>query len=278
MKSKRYRIHFCVTFLGSLVIHLYMDWSLLVQQPSSLVWRIPLLLFGSICFSWMSYKAVTFGDDWPPDGGPFCFKIHDILTVMKFLIGIDEAGRGPLAGPVAVGAFAVRSTEILRKFKGVKESKQLSHEQREEWFAIIKEYAKRGDVHYAVSFAKPETIDEKGLTLAIYQAINRSLRRLETLNEECRNAEIRLDGLLRASDRYTDQRTIIGGDESEQVIALASICAKVMRDRRMIKAAKEFPGYGFDIHKGYGTKAHYSAIKKLGICPFHRRRFLKNLV
>lgn len=196
----------------------------------------------------------------------------------RFLIGIDEAGRGPLAGPVAVGAFAVRSVEILDKFKGVRDSKQLTPEDREKWFKIIKKHASRGDVFFAVSFARPETIDEKGLTHAIYNAINRALRRLEACDRKCLSAEIRLDGLLHASARYRNQRTIIGGDDSEPVIALASICAKVMRDRRMRKAAKQFPEYGFDRHKGYGTSFHYEAIRKHGLTPLHRKRFLKNFV
>lgn len=203
-------------------------------------------------------------------------KIGDRISLMseRFLIGIDEAGRGPLAGPVAVGAFAVRSRAALRKFRGVKDSKQLSSAQREEWFKKIKAHTKSGEVFYAVSFAKPETIDERGLTRAVYSAVSRCLKRLERFDGRCKNAEIRLDGLLYASSRYLDQRTIIGGDECEPVIALASICAKVLRDRRMVKAAKLFPGYGFEVHKGYGTKAHYKALKKHGLTPLHRRRFL----
>jgi ribonuclease HII len=198
----------------------------------------------------------------------------------RYLIGIDEAGRGPLAGPVSVGAFAIRDPKVLRAFRGVKESKQLSAKQREVWFASIRTAAKDADsgILYSVSFAHPETIDSKGLTVSIYHAINSCLRKLERMDEKCREAEIRLDGLLHASERYADQRTIIGGDESEPVIALASICAKVMRDKRMVKFAREFPQYGFDIHKGYGTKAHYDAIKKHGITPIHRRRFLKGIV
>jgi ribonuclease HII len=196
----------------------------------------------------------------------------------RYLIGIDEAGRGPLAGPVAVGAFAVRSREALRRFRGVRDSKQLTEKQREEWFAAIRAAMRAGDVLYSVSYARAETIDERGLTHAVYSAVNRCLRRLEALDEACKEAEIRLDGLLSASGRYADQRTIIGGDEREQVIALASICAKVMRDRRMKRLAREFPHYGFEVHKGYGTKAHYSAIRKYGMTPLHRRSFLKKIV
>jgi len=194
-----------------------------------------------------------------------------------YLIGIDEAGRGPLAGPVSVGVFAVRSREVLKKFTGVKDSKQLSVILREKWFSQIKTCAKKGEVFYAVSFTKPETIDERGLLYAIYSALNRSLKRLEYVSSKFRTARILLDGSLYASGRYTNQTTIIDGDAKEPIIALASICAKVLRDRRMVKFAKKFPQYGFDIHKGYGTKAHYRAIKKYGVSPIHRRSFLRKL-
>lgn len=192
----------------------------------------------------------------------------------RFIIGVDEAGRGPLAGPVAVGALAVRHAGILRRFRGVKDSKQLTADQRDEWYERIKESSSQGDVFFAVSFASPEIIDEKGLTYAVYSALNRALKRLESMHEGCREAEIRLDGLLHASSRYEAQETIVGGDESEPVIALASICAKVLRDRRMSRLAREYPQYGFEAHKGYGTRAHYKAIEKFGITPLHRRRFL----
>jgi len=199
----------------------------------------------------------------------------------RFLIGIDEAGRGPLAGPVAVGAFAVKTPAALRLFRGVKDSKQLSPKQREEWFGRILQAATDGDAFYAVAFARPETIDDRGLTYAIYSALNRALRRLERQvpsGAPIRDGRILLDGSLYASDRYLDQTTIIDGDAKEPIIALASICAKVLRDRRMKKLAREYPGYGFEIHKGYGTRAHYSAIRKRGLTPAHRRSFLKGIV
>ena len=193
------------------------------------------------------------------------------------LIGIDEAGRGPLAGPVAVGVFSVKSRAALRKFRGVKDSKQLSERQREEWFARIREASKTGDVAYAVSFASSATIDSGGLSPAIYSCLNRSLRRLERAGFASPTTKILLDGSLYASTRYTDQKTIIDGDAKEPIIALASICAKVLRDRRLKKMAKEFPHHGFEIHKGYGTKAHYAALKKYGLTPEHRRSFLKKI-
>lgn len=193
------------------------------------------------------------------------------------IVGIDEAGRGPLAGPVSVGAFAVRSRATLRKFRGVKDSKQLSEKQREEWFGIIETLAKNGEVAYAVSFARAASIDKNGLTKSISSALHRSLRRLELLGFDCVAGKILLDGSLYASDRYPDQTTIIDGDAKEPIIALASICAKFLRDRRLKNMAKEFPHHGFEIHKGYGTKAHYAAIKKHGLTPEHRRSFLKNI-
>ncbi len=194
-----------------------------------------------------------------------------------FLIGIDEAGRGPLAGPISVGVFSVRSKDILKKFRGVKDSKQLSELQREEWFRTIKQHKKDGSILYAVSFSSSEVIDTKGLTRATRSAMNRCLKRLEKHHFAVKKSRILLDGSLYAPARYPNQMTIIDGDAKEPIIALASICAKVLRDRKMKRLAKEFPQYGFEIHKGYGTKAHYKAIKKHGMSPIHRRSFLKGL-
>ncbi|MEA2715578.1 MAG: ribonuclease [Candidatus Parcubacteria bacterium] len=193
---------------------------------------------------------------------------------MRYLIGIDEAGRGPLAGPVAVAAFAVKSKAALRIFRGVKDSKQLRPEQRDEWFTLIRSCAKKGTAMYAVSMSRAETIDRQGLSRAVAAALGRCLKKLERLGCAAERARILLDGLLYASPRFEDQQTIIDGDSKEPVIALASICAKVTRDRRMILLAKKHPEYGFDMHKGYGTKAHYRAIKKYGLLPIHRKSFL----
>jgi ribonuclease HII len=220
---------------------------------------------------------------------------------LRFLIGIDEAGRGPLAGPVAVGAFAVRSKSALKMFKGVRDSKKLSELQREAFFLKIKEAKKAGHVHFAVSFSSATIIDKKGIVPAIKSALNRSLKKVErdfvrgptlykprsdlctkvrpctnqgpTLN----NCRVLLDGSLKAPRRYLNQKTIIGGDDIEPVISLASICAKVLRDHKMTRMAKKYPQYGFEIHKGYGTKAHYKAIKKHGFLKEHRKSFLKGI-
>ncbi len=196
----------------------------------------------------------------------------------RYIIGIDEAGRGPLAGPVSVCAFGVKNRSILRKFRGIKDSKQLSEKQREEWFGKIREYARDGLVHYKVGMAKSHLIDSKGISHAIYSVLNRCIRRLEEVDPEFKNAEILLDGSLYASGRYRKQKTIIGGDESVPIIALASVCAKVTRDRKMKVIARDYPGYGLEIHKGYGTKMHYTAIRKLGISPVHRKSFLGKII
>ncbi len=191
-----------------------------------------------------------------------------------FLIGIDEVGRGPIAGPVAVGAFAFLTPDAPKLFRGVKESKQLTEQKREEWFLIIEKAKKEGLVDYCVTFQSEKIIDTKGLSFAIKKALATSLTALQI---EAEKALVLLDGGLRAPSEYKNQKTIIKGDEKEKVIALASICAKVLRDRKMSLLAKKYSKYGFDAHKGYGTRGHYSAIQKFGLLDTHRRSFLKGL-
>lgn len=229
------------------------------------------------------------------------------------IIGIDEAGRGPLAGPVAVGAFAVKSKMVLRKFRGVKDSKQLSEKQRESWFAFIqseralqhpaecvsrprplRHFAERalaerdeglaermcrrgrGRSSHAsvVSFSSAKTIDRKGIVHAIHSALTRCLNKLEKQGFANEGSIVLLDGSLKAPVKFKKQKTIIDGDAKEPVIALASICAKVLRDRRMKRVGKKYPKYGFEIHKGYGTLAHYKALNENGPCDEHRLTFL----
>jgi len=201
------------------------------------------------------------------------------------LVGIDEAGRGPLAGPVSVGVFVVSSPAVLRKFHGVKDSKQLSEKQREGWLEKVKSERRRAqasskaqEVAYAVSFSSAAVIDKKGITYAVRSAINRALKRLERDGFIDMTSQIKLDGLLHAHPRFNNQKTIINGDATEPIIALASICAKVHRDRRMKKLAKRYPQYGFDIHKGYGTAAHYKALKRHGVSDVHRKSYLKDFM
>ena len=202
--------------------------------------------------------------------------------IQRFLIGIDEAGRGPLAGPVAVGVFAIRSKSVLKMFKGARDSKKMTPVAREAVFLKIKEAKKNGHVDYAVSYSSAGIIDKKGIVPAIKSALNRSLKKLEKnfvegLPFNFDVCKVLLDGSLKAPARYNNQKTIIGGDDKECVISLASICAKVLRDHKMMRLAKKYPHYGFEIHKGYGTKAHYKAIKKHGFSEEHRKSFLKGI-
>ncbi|MFA6273076.1 MAG: ribonuclease HII [Candidatus Paceibacterota bacterium] len=187
---------------------------------------------------------------------------------MKYFVGVDEVGRGPLAGPVAVGVLVMKGN--FKNFGKISDSKQLSEKQREEWFEIIRAERERGALDFSVSFISHTMIDKRGLTWALRIATARSLARLAITPTRA----IFLDGGLRAPDHFKNQQTIVKGDEKISVIALASIVAKVTRDRLMVRLAKKYPQYGFEKHKGYGTKEHYQAIKKYGLCPIHRKSFL----
>ncbi len=198
------------------------------------------------------------------------------MNKYQYIIGIDEAGRGPLAGPVSVAAVAIPASlyrNVIQQFKGVKDSKQLSSNARERYFKQIKKQSKRS-LLYAVSLVGNKCIDRIGIVGAIDRALARSLEKLSIPPSK---AKILLDGGLHAPKLYVFQKTIIRGDEKEKVIALASIVAKVRRDRHMVKIAKKHKGYAFEIHKGYGTKAHIEVIQRKGLCVIHRRSFCHSL-
>lgn len=194
---------------------------------------------------------------------------------MQWLIGVDEVGRGPLAGPLCVGACAVRrqhKRRVLASLQGLRECKQLTPERRLLWFARIREAALLGRITAVTSFVGERTIDRRGIRHALNIAIRRCLTRLGISPALC---QVLLDGGLKAPSSFPFQKTITHGDETEALIALASIVAKVRRDRRMIRLARRFPQYGFERHKGYGTRRHYEALQKYGLCEVHRRSFLK---
>lgn len=191
---------------------------------------------------------------------------------MKWTVGVDEVGRGPLAGPVAVGAVAATPAG-LRRLKGIKESKQLSKAARERWVRIIAEMDP-AELRVAVSFVSAGMIDKIGIAASLRIALARSMRKLGI---PPLRAEVLLDGGLRAPKEYKRQKTIIRGDEKVAAIAAASVVAKVRRDRRMARLDRIFPGYGFALHAGYGTKKHIAAIRKYGPTPLHRRSFLGNI-
>ncbi|MCK9345321.1 MAG: ribonuclease HII [Candidatus Pacebacteria bacterium] len=200
------------------------------------------------------------------------------MSKHKYLIGVDEVGRGPLAGPVAVGAVCIyveHKKKVENLFPIVKDSKKLTPQKREAWLLKIKEAETLGYLSCAVSFVAPSVIDKKGLPYAIRTAMAKSLEAIEHNTEE---TKVLLDGSLYAPEHYQNQETIIKGDEKELSIALASIVAKVARDAKMTLLAKKLPEYGFEKHKGYGTRGHYDAIRKNGITKHHRKSFLKGLV
>jgi ribonuclease HII len=191
-----------------------------------------------------------------------------------FIVGVDEAGRGPLAGPVAAGVVLVPARYNLRKqFPGLDDSKKLSAKKREKLFEILKGKAIRGELRFCVCYSSHATIDRLGITRAVKRAVWNGVRKLAL---EPNNVRVLLDGLLLAPPEYA-QKTIIHGDALEPAISLASIAAKVSRDRLMCRLAKKYPEYGFEIHKGYGTKAHYVALKRHGLCKIHRTTFIKKV-
>jgi len=194
----------------------------------------------------------------------------------KYLIGIDEVGRGPIAGPVAVGAFLFPSIESRKLFNRVKESKQLKENKREAWYEEILKAKKNGQIDFAVTFQSEKVIDTKGLSFAIKNALKISLNKIVKKNKiKAEEVLVLLDGGLKAPVEFIHQQTIIKGDAKEKVIALASITAKVERDRVMRRWSKKYPQYGFNVHKGYGTRKHYEAIKKYGVIILHRKSFLR---
>ena len=198
---------------------------------------------------------------------------------MSHIVGIDEAGRGPLAGPVAVGGVRVAnnpSTALRTRkfFKGIKDSKQLSLEERELWFSLAQEGKRKGELDFKVALVSERIIDRHGIAYAIRLGIKRVLKRLRIVGSD---SQIFLDGGIKAPAEFKHQLTVVRGDEKIPIISLASICAKVVRDRKMIHFSKKYPQYEFETHKGYGTRIHRAAILKYGLTELHRKSFLKRL-
>ncbi len=187
------------------------------------------------------------------------------------MLGVDEAGRGPLAGPVAVGVVAVPAGfDVAKEFPGVADSKKLSEKKREKLFEMLETRVSHGDARFVVEFENAETIDKEGIVTAVRRALARGVN---ALAPDSALVHIQLDGALRAPREYS-QETIINGDEFVPIISLASIAAKVLRDRLMVELSTQYPLYGFEKHKGYGTRAHYDALEKHGPCVIHRQSFI----
>lgn len=192
----------------------------------------------------------------------------------KVFVGIDEVGRGPIAGPVVICAYVVevdRYQEFYNLAQGIKDSKKLSSKKRQEWiektknsgFSILKEKS-------------ASEIDEYGMSFCLKKNIEEALQQIESQGYEVE--KVFLDGSLKAPEKYS-QETIIKGDESQPLISMGSIIAKEYRDNRMKELGQKFPEYGFENHMGYGTKQHYQALNEHGILStIHRLSFLKNVV
>ena len=180
----------------------------------------------------------------------------------KMICGVDEAGRGPLAGPVCAAAVILPKGLEL---PGLNDSKKLSDKKRRELFPIIKEQA----VAYGIGLASHEEIDEFNILQATYLAMERAIAQLEG------KADFALIDGNRAKDFGIPVRTVVKGDSLSASIAAASILAKVTRDNIMLEMAEKYPQYSFEVHKGYGTKAHYDALRAHGHSPIHRMSFLK---
>jgi ribonuclease HII len=192
----------------------------------------------------------------------------------KYIIGIDEVGRGPLAGPVAVCAFKMPVDFNAKRFGKIKDSKKLSTGNRFAISRALSALKKEKQLDYFVSYESAKRIDTIGLSKAVKNCIQISIEKLKLKPHEC---IVLLDGGLKAPIQFKNQKTIIKGDEKERSIAFASIIAKVSRDAIMCQLAKKYPQYNFEIHKGYGTKMHRSAIEKHGFSPIHRKSFCKNI-
>lgn len=181
---------------------------------------------------------------------------------IRVICGVDEAGRGPLAGPVC--AAAVILPEHL-ELPGLTDSKKLSDKKRRELYPIIKEQA----LAWGIGFATEREIDEINILQATFLAMRRALEQMQ----------VKPDLALIDGNRETDfgipVKTVVKGDSLSANIAAASVLAKVTRDDLMVEMAQKYPEYGFEIHKGYGTKAHYAALREHGPSPIHRMTFLK---
>lgn len=183
---------------------------------------------------------------------------------VALLCGVDEAGRGPLAGPVCAAAVILPRNCVI---PGLNDSKKLTEKKREALYDVIRERA----LSCGIAFATVEEIEEHNILAATFLAMNRAIAQLAP------KPELALIDGNRNTDIRMPSRCIVGGDGKCADIAAASVLAKVTRDRYMLQMAEQYPEYGFEKHKGYGTKAHYEAIRQYGPSPIHRPSFLRKM-
>ena len=192
-------------------------------------------------------------------------EYEDTYDACAYICGIDEAGRGPLAGPVvAAAAVLPKDCQIFY----LNDSKKLSEKKRDLLFDEIKEKA----VAYGIGIVSPQVIDEINILQATYEAMRQAISQLNVIPEILLNDAVTIPGVDLV------QLPIVKGDAKSVSIAAASILAKVTRDRMMMEYDQIYPEYGFAKHKGYGTAAHIAVLKEYGPCPIHRRTFIKKFV
>ncbi len=187
------------------------------------------------------------------------------------IIGIDEAGRGPLAGPVV--ASAVYLKKYTSELSEINDSKKLTEKKREKFFDIIKE-----NFYVGIGISTENEIDEINILNATFLSMRRAIEDLEKKGISLKNKKILVDGNQKIRECSLNQEAIVKGDGKSLSIAAASIIAKVTRDRIMVEMSEKYPEYGFDRHKGYGTKRHREALIKKGKTPIHRVSFLKKIL
>lgn len=197
------------------------------------------------------------------------------LPTSKYIIGVDEAGRGPLAGPVAVGVSFIplqhqKAIFIQLKKAGLNDSKQVKEETRESLYKILVQLKKEQKIDWAVTLVPAKIISAKGIVFAVNSGIRKGLQKIKSQQYE-KETELEMDGALKIpAGEWKRASVIIKGDSIKPSIMIASILAKVTRDRYMKKISKKHTDYLFEVHKGYGTKKHRELIKKHGLCKEHR--------
>jgi len=209
------------------------------------------------------------------------FLSNQFPKTIQYVVGIDEVGRGPLAGPVTIGVFMIpvsvyKGGDRKRDYlpEGITDSKKLSAKKREELTSALRALRTRDLCSYTTVSQPASEIDRIGISKCIKKCIAQGLQRLKC---DPQKTFIYLDGSLKAPEEFLHQETVIKGDSKIKVIGAASIVAKVWRDAYMTRLAQKYPEYGFEIHKGYGTKMHRGVIKKKGSIVFHRLSYLGNI-
>jgi ribonuclease HII len=220
-----------------------------------------------------------------------------VKKAVQYLVGIDEVGRGPLAGPVTVGVFGVEK-KFLKEFEklatqlGITDSKKLSEKKRSEIAKVLCNMTAEGKCFFHITMTPATYIDTHGIVPAIRRALENGLEKVVEQIKQTHplpplvegaapnndNVQIFLDGGLYAPGEYKHQQTIIKGDLHNILISAASILAKVHRDNYMTKMDKQYPQYGFTQHVGYGTKYHREMIQKHGLSKIHRKSFCRNII